>query len=171
MVLFQLKNNQVIINPEMLLIPEFKTLWGRDKSKDKDNAFRELSYVFFTADFNSPYSSMPENKREGMVIEDFIKIKGWKPDADIQKAVDKYKFLSETPSMRLLNSVRGVIDRIHGYLNHADIDDRTIKNIMDTLVKVSSVVGAQSKLEDAVKKEITQGSRARGEKEIGGYER
>ena len=34
--LFDLKDRKVIVSTEALLIPEFKELWSRDKTKDKE---------------------------------------------------------------------------------------------------------------------------------------
>ena len=36
--LFDLKNRQVTFAPQALMIPEFKDLWDRDKSKGKEKA-------------------------------------------------------------------------------------------------------------------------------------
>lgn len=171
MSLFQLKDNLVIINPEVLIIPEFNKLWTRDKSKNKESAFKELSFVYFVSDFNSPYSNYPEDKREQLIKDDFIKDRKWKPDAEINEAIQKYKSLSETATSRLLESVRGVINRMSKYLDNTDIGDETIRNILDTITKTTSVVASYAKLEEAVKKEQGMGSKARGNKEIGDYER
>jgi hypothetical protein len=42
--------------PELLLIKEFKTLLDRDKSKHKDKATQELTYIYLALDWKSPYS-------------------------------------------------------------------------------------------------------------------
>ena len=74
MKLFDLKARIVVVSPEALLIPEFKDLWDRDKSKDKLKAHRELSYVYFISDYKSPYrSSLTEDKLHGVVAKDFMK--------------------------------------------------------------------------------------------------
>jgi len=39
MKIFNLANNKVSFDTSLLLVPEFKTLWEKDKSKTKDLAF------------------------------------------------------------------------------------------------------------------------------------
>jgi hypothetical protein len=50
-------NRQLELNePEILLIKEFKALLDRDKTKHKDKAFRELTYIYLALDWKSPYN-------------------------------------------------------------------------------------------------------------------
>lgn len=169
--LFNLRDNLVIIDPKVLPIPEFKTLWDRDISKNKEIAYKELAFCYYLADFNSPYAIIPENLREAMIKEDFIKDTKWKADKAIKEAIDKYKTLSESPTMRLVASIRGVIDRMAIYMNTAKVDDKTFKTIQDGIEKTTKTVAGLAKLEDVVRKEQTSETRIRGGKETGIYER
>lgn len=171
MSLFNLKNNQVVIEPEVLHIPEFKTLWDRDKSKTKDSAYKELSYVFYMYDFNSPYSGTDERKRETAVKKDFIKDEKWKPDEDVLAAGIKYKELSETPLTRLLDAVKLTLDKMTDYLRGTEVDDTTVRIIVDTVNKTSAIVGSYFKLKETAQKEVTSNSRTLGNKIVSDYER
>ena len=103
MKLFDLKNSRVIISPEALLIPEFERLWRRDTSKNKEKALKELSYVYFTCDYKSPYlTSMVRDKVRLVVAKDFMKDTKSRPDPGMEEAIEKYKDLQVTASMRLL---------------------------------------------------------------------
>jgi hypothetical protein len=42
--------------PELLLTKEFSNLIKRDKSKFKERATRELTYIYLAIDWKSPYS-------------------------------------------------------------------------------------------------------------------
>lgn len=171
MSLFNLSNNQVIIEPAVLSIPEFKVLWDRDTSKTKDSAQRELSYVYFLTDFNSPYSNVPDFKRQEVVIEDFIKDKTWTPDNAIEQAISKYKLLTETASMRLVLATRRTLDKLSHYMDQTELDSRTVKIIIDTVKNVSSVLNAYGKMEEVAQKDQKQSGRMIGGKELGIFEK
>ena len=55
--LFDIVNGHVIMNPNSLAMPEFKAIWDRDKTKVKELAIKELSYVVFLCDesVKNPY--------------------------------------------------------------------------------------------------------------------
>jgi len=42
--------------PEILLVKEFRELLNRDKSKSKDRAWAELTYIYLAIDWKSPYN-------------------------------------------------------------------------------------------------------------------
>jgi hypothetical protein len=42
--------------PELLLVKEFKTLIDRDKTKYREQATKELTYIYLALDWKSPYS-------------------------------------------------------------------------------------------------------------------
>lgn len=169
--LFNLKDGLVVLNPDVLAVPPFKELYSRDKSKNKESSYKELSFVYFMADFNSPYATYPEDKREQLIKDDFIKDKKWKPDTLVLDSIKKYVQLSETPTMRLVRSVRSLIDRMSDYLATAEVDEESIKTLQDSVDKIAKTVAGYGKLEEAVKKEMTSGTKIRGGKDIGDYER
>jgi hypothetical protein len=171
MSLFNLKNNQVVIEPDVLGIPEFKKLWDKDKSKTKDEAYKQLSYIFYVYDFNSPYSGTDERKRSLTVIKDFIKDESWTPGEDVIAAAAKYRELSETPLTRLLDAVKLTLDKMTDYLRGTEVNDETVRIIVDTVNKTSTIVGSYFKLKDTAQKEISSNSRTLGNKIVSDYER
>jgi hypothetical protein len=169
--LFNLLNNQVVIDPSVLPIPEFKKLWDRDKTKGKDSAFKELSYVYYVTDFNSPYSNIPEEKRSGIIRDDFMKDPKWKPDEAIEEAIVKYRMLTRTPTMFLVEAVKESAYKLADYLKNSEPDSKTTKTIMETVDKLGKFVASYSKLNEAVQREQAAGGRTFGDKKIGEYER
>jgi hypothetical protein len=169
--LFQFKDTQIAIQPEVLNIPEFRALWLRDKSKGKEEAYKELAFIYYLEDFNSPYSSIPADIRESTVKKDFIRDEDWKKDDVVTKACEKYRMLTETPLSRLFKAVMGTIDRMAVYLDSAEIDDKTIKVVRDTIKEISSTITSYNKLQDATRKEYIGDSKTRGNKDIGAFER
>lgn len=168
--LFNLKDNRVIIDPDTLPIPEFKTLWDRDTSKIKEQAYKELAYIYFMTDFKSPYNSYPEDEREERIKQDFIKDSKWKPDQDIKLAIDRYTEFQESPSMRLLKASKNACKKLEGYFNTVDLDEKDTKgqlvnkatDLSRSLKEIGQIVESLNKVEEQVKKEISTSEKIRG---------
>lgn len=125
MKLFEIVNNQPVLTPEILLIPQFKLLWDRDKDTNKDNAKNELAYIYFLLDFQSPYLAYNEDEREEIITQDLFKTKNYNPDKDIVAAMQKYQEFTETPATNLLKGVRVGLDKVRRFLIDVDLDERT----------------------------------------------
>lgn len=165
MKIFELVQNNVIVSAENLTIPAFTTIWNRDKSKDKKQAFKEFTYIYHKSDYNSPYSNFPEDKKEEMIKADILGDKDYKASKEVIEAVEKYKQLQETPLQRLLQAVKNKVDDIATYLEATTIDDENIKIVLDAFGKISTTVSNFDKLQQAVEKEKEQSnSRVRGDK-------
>ena len=64
-------NKQLEINePEILLVREFKALLDRDKTKRKEKATRELTYMYLAIDYKSIYSQYSEYERHEEALND-----------------------------------------------------------------------------------------------------
>lgn len=164
MKVFQQKDNQVIVSPEVLTIPEFSTIWKADKTKDKVEAFKAFTFIYHYIDYNSPYSSYPRDKKEETIKKDMLGDSKFKITQPIQDALLKYKELQETPLQRLLQAARNKIDDIATYLNDTSVDDESIKLILEVYKNISLAVGNFDKLQQAVEKETEkQTSRNRGD--------
>jgi len=176
--LFDLKDGKVVLNPNSLAIPSFKKIYERDKSKKKDRALTEISYVYFLVDYKSPYSAYPEDKREKAIKTDFISIDSWEPDELILEAIDKYKEFQRTTSMRLLDGAKAASDKLTDYFNNIDfalMDDNrkpvyTAKDVAANLKSVGAIVESLEKVEDKIKKEISTSSTIIGGGTEGAYE-
>lgn len=167
MKLFELINNNVVVSAEVLTIPHFNKLWLADKSKNKDKAFKEFTYIYHKADLNSPYSNFPENKKDESIKMDMLGDKDYTPSQDVIEAITKYKELQETPLQRLFQAVKNKVDDIATYLDGTSIDDENIKIVMEVFSKISSTIGNFDKLQQAVEKEKEQSNtRIRGDKQV-----
>jgi len=179
MALFDLKNGNIILNPDSLVLPGFREIWKKDKTKGKDKATREISYVYFMCDYNSPYSVYPNPKRKEVIIKDYMNEEGWKETEDIKIAIKRYIAFQETHTMRLMRAAKGASDKLAGYFETIDflkVDDNgkpiyTAKDVAVNLEKVGNIVDSLDKLETRIKKEVKTDSRIRGGGEIGMYER
>lgn len=153
MKIFNFKNFHVIVDPEVLTVPEFSVIWEKDKTKDKTKAFKELAYVFHMADFNSPYSNLSEDKKKEKIGSDIMKNQGYEPSSYILDAIGKYEELSITPKERLLMSVKRKIDQVADYMDKSSVSDDSLTNILKIFKELQPIVANFDNLEDAVKKE------------------
>lgn len=106
MSLFTEKGNQVSLSPEIQKIDAFSVIIRRDKDKAKRNAHNELAFVYFWTDYKSPYLKYGDKKRLESLRKDLRLGDGWKPDAAVKNAIDKYRELNETPAIRTLRTVK-----------------------------------------------------------------
>lgn len=176
--LFELDNFKIKPTPQALTIGAFKALWDRDKSKGKKRAIEEFAYVYFVADYKSVYSSYAKGEKEGEVIKDIITIPNWKPDKLVAEAIERYEELQQTPSMRLLQSVRNSIRKLEEYFDEVDLLEEDEKGkLKHDVTKLTRAINDASKmteslknLEDRVKKEQTEEGALRAGRVKGAFE-
>jgi hypothetical protein len=85
--------------------------------------------------------------------------------------MDKYIEMSESPTQRLLTSVKGKIDDVANFLKNTDITEDSLAPVLKAIESTSKLVSQLSTLEDAVNKEkATDATRRAGEKRTRKYE-
>lgn len=158
---------KLTILAEALNIPEFSAIWKSDKSKDKEKALRELSYIYYCADYNSPYLAYLPNERTEKLKKDF-KIN--KVTREIEKGIKKYNELQETPSMRFLKSATVALESMEQYFKNIDFNERDDRNaavyrpveISKCLKDCGGIMNSLEKLREKVKSEIYAQPTSRG---------
>lgn len=171
MKILDLKDGKVIISAEALGIPEFNVLYTRDTSKSKSKALAELSYVFYMCDFDSPYANFSDERKTEMLGEDLFKNPKYKPDEHVNKAIDKYKRLSETPISRLLRAIEDKTDELATYMRNTKLDSTTLKEVLEVMKSAAPLVTNAGVLRREAEKEQKVKGKVRGAIEIGDYER
>lgn len=144
-------------------IPDLKILL-----KDKEHT----QYIWHLCHHKSPYSSYEEIEREQMVREDYLK--GEFPTRDVVLLADKYKKTLETTSMRLLRAAKQAALNIAEYLegeSKKDKGEQDIVNVTKVLEKIGKIIESLDKLDERVKKEITNEEKIRGGGEVRSRER
>jgi hypothetical protein len=165
MKVFELKDGIIQVDPDILTVPEFHAVWKKDKTKNKDKAFKELAYIYHMCDYNSPYSNFPVIKREISVREDVIGDKLYKPSKEVKAAVEKYQELTITPKQRLYTSCKRKLDELAGFMDTTPVDDDTMKPILEMFNKLTATIANFDKLEEAVSKEQKENNtKRRGER-------
>jgi hypothetical protein len=166
MKLFELTNNYPIISTEALLIPAFKKIWDRDKTKGKDVATKELAYIYFTNDYKSIYASFPQEIKIEEVNKHLFG-KEYTPDPLVKEAIEVFNRLQDTFNMRFLISAKGAAEKTMKYFDNIDYDERDIKGnfvykvkeitqalkdcagVLETLDKLIEKVSKEQKLKDS----------------------
>lgn len=177
--LFDLKDRKVTFSPQALLIPELKTIWDTDKTEDKINAIKKLSYIYFLCDYKSPYVlSVPPELVAKTVARDFMKNEGYEPESDVLAAIDKYKKLQKTPSMGLLEAATVTIHKLSEYLSQVDLNERDKSgkpvykpsDVTNSLKSMGGIVESVAKVQEQIEKETVQKGKLRGQRKKGNRE-
>jgi hypothetical protein len=176
--LFDIVGGNVIMNPTILWIPEFKVLWDRDKSKHKANAVREISYIVFLYSFKSPYLAYSEKDRRIKILQDHFAGEKWEPDDEVKVAIKRYNELQETATTRLLNASLRLCDKVTEYFDSIDFNEKdrmgkpihTLNDVVKNMKDVGPVVKSLESLKDQVLKEQMDKSIIRGGTDIGLFE-
>lgn len=183
--LFKEENFRVVVDPQILLIPEFKAVYRKDKSREKIYCVKEFAYIYFIYDHRSPYAIYPVEEREVRVKKD-LKLDDWQVDDVVQKAIDRYLEMSSTPAVRTLTAIRDglitsskLIDtlrvRIDEALSMGDIDDidpivRSVQRMLEIAEKLPKAIENISALEEKIKREETTDTKIRGGGKKGQFE-
>ena len=165
MKIFDLKDNEITISPEILTIECFETLWKSDKSKNKINAYNDFKYIYHLCDFNSPYNNYSQEKRIEAIKEEVVGNKEYEASEQVQQACKIYKGLKETPIERLFNSVKDKIEEMSDYLKDNTLDSESVTPVLKIMDSISKVISQYKTLETAVKSEKeTTAIKNRGDK-------
>lgn len=160
---FEVKDYIVTFSPQALMLKPFKEIWRNDTSKDKEEAVKELSYVYFMADERSDFMYiLNEEERH----EEIIKFLGlgngaWIVPDYITEAIAFYIEASETTSTKLLRSTRGVVEKISSFLDNVNMNERDRNNkpvfdvgkIVASVEKIPKLVRSLNEIEQEIIKE------------------
>jgi hypothetical protein len=177
--IFDIVGGEVVLTPEGLLVPAFKKLWDNDASKDKKKALDEIKYVIFLVDpVKSPYKDIDELLKEDVIRADIFKDSGWVPNQDVLNAVEKYTELRYTTTLKVLKAAKTAVEQLAHYFSEVDFKlkdnlGRPIYDINDlatNLGRIGNIIKSLNILEDAAKKEMSDGTRVKGGTEINYFE-
>lgn len=177
--LFDYKDYKVVINPDEVAIPPFIEIWNRDKSKNKDTAVKEISYIWFLCNFKSPYNVYNDEEKEWKIRNDFLKDDSWRPDTLIKEGIEKYKEFTNTSSMKFLASAKKALSNLQKYfdnINWAKLDEKgrpvyKVNDVVAALAKAGFIMESLDKVQKRVEQEIEAEAKIRGDKKIKGRER
>lgn len=172
MKLLKYENYEVVPTEECMLVRPLRKLYQKDRTKDKERFMQIVSFIYHYCDPRSSYSDIFDDEermrriKEQEGLDDNFTI-----TAELQEAIDIYKELTTTSTLKLLDSMKKAIAKIGEFLENVnlyDIDEKTGK----PLYNVGQIVQATDKIpqlakrlietEKIVASEIEEASRMRG---------
>lgn len=161
--LYTVKDQSLDIPDDVLLIPEFQAIWDRDKSPGKTYAIRDLIYVYYFAEYMSPYANMTEETRKITIFEDFIKDNKWTEDDLIRACITKYQLLTFNAAMELVRDARTACSKLSKHFREVDLTSKDklgklqhkSTDLSKNLREVGSIAISLQTLEEQVKKGIS----------------
>ena len=162
MKLFRYEGYEVRVSPEALTLKPFKKLWDRDKSKSKERAILELSFLYFYCDPRSDYQYIVDDDDR---LEEVKKGLGfsndWKPDVVLQKAMSFYSTF-DTPAAVLLRTSRTGVEKVRKLVETLAPDDtKSLKDYLTVMKLIPEVASMISEAEKTLNSEEEYGE-ARG---------
>lgn len=149
---FLMEGDKVVINPKVLCVPEFAKIYDEDRSQGKRKALKEFRYVYFMSDYKSEYNAYGLNKDSQLGLEIFNN-KNYRPDPDVQAAMEKYEMLQNTPSMQYLKACRSRTNNLIKFLTNAEVQDKDKEgNYKNPFIQIDKVTKVLNELEDVVEK-------------------
>jgi hypothetical protein len=168
--LFKLDEYEVVVEPEAILLKPFKTLWDRDKRRDKSLAKQEFAFIFFVSDPRSDYQYIIDREeREKQVIQALGMPEGWKPDKKVYEAIVFYESFKPV-SAGLLEDTRVAVDKLRQKLRNINLDEtdrngkpvHTLSSMTQTIKQIPALVKELDEAERTLNKDIIAEARARG---------
>lgn len=142
---FDKENVQVTYDPKLLTLKPFKKIIDRDKSKKKELAIKEISFISFYTDMRSMYMYITEDKeREEELIKDLELPKGWKIDSVIKEGIDFYSQERSVNAILYSSARKSAID-VANYL-------KTTKTLLAERDENGKVVTDITKVTNALEK-------------------
>ena len=161
MKLFKYEGYEVKVAPEALLLKPFKKLWPRDKSKTKDKATQELSFLYFYCDPRSDYQYIIDDDNRLEAVKKGIGYpEDWKLDATLKEAVIFYRSFDSSSAIILREAMEGV-EKVQKLLKDLEPEDtKSLKEYLTTLKMVPEVASMIQEAEQKLKEENEFGEAA-----------
>jgi hypothetical protein len=172
MKLLKLENNNLCsITPEALGLKVFRDIWERDKTKLKDRAKLDLSFVYFFADWQSTFKKLPYTDKVSTLEKEVYDNK-YKADTLVLAAAQLYEDIQNEASFSLkhLESVEKTAVKISDYLTSIDLTERdkqgrfvyNINQLQKTIADFPETIKKVTEMRKHVEIELTQDPNLRG---------
>lgn len=143
---FDIQDGRVIINPNILLIPELKEVY-------EAYGLNAIAFLYYKTSVSTknPYRTLPEEERDEVLLRDFPG--DYHPTDDtIANAILKLESFKPT-AVRYYESIKSLVERLSTWANTVVIDDTKEGNmnyILKMIEKVGTVADNFQKAEKAV---------------------
>lgn len=168
--IIDLKDSKIIVAPECLVIEPFKSIWEKDKSKDKTQAFNMIKYTWYYASFKSPFFQHSNEDRSKLILNHIIRDDKFKITKELEECIKVYETINTTPAMKLFRAVQESTNKMEKFFETVEYTEDNIKKITDTIVIMPKVQEAIQAALDNCNKEQSSGNKVRGDAQLGMFE-
>jgi len=168
--IIDLKDNIIIVAPECLVIEPFKSIWEKDKSKDKTQAFNMIKYTWYYASFKSPFFQHSNSDKHKLIVDHILKEPKFKMTQDLLDCINMYDKIHTTPAMRLFRAVQESINKMEEFFKNVEYDEDSITKIQKAIIDMPKMQEAVQAALDNCVKEQSKGDRVRGGATVGLFE-
>lgn len=162
--IFDIANGKVVINPNVLLIPELKAVV--EAYADPIPALAFLNYRF---DPKGPYNNVPEEDKDDIIQEDHPG-EYTLEDIVMIKAIEKLQFLYMTPTYRYYLDNKILLEKLGAFGRTNSISagrDGNINAMISQIKGVGKTISEFKQLETIARQEIDEHKiRVRGDKRL-----
>lgn len=165
---------------EALLIRPIRQLFEKDKSKKKEEFWKQISYLWFMCDPRSTYQYLVNETDRAAEIK---KLEGfsedWEPNDLLKEAMEIYRQQTTTTAALLLEGMRKGIENVRKFLSEVDlfaVDSKTnkplyqVSTITAALKQIPELAKALVDAEKALAKDFDTEDSARGNAEKSAFE-
>ena len=180
--LFVTENNIAKPNTETLLISPFKEIWERDKSKDKEQAIKEFTFIELMSSKrkSNPYAGYTDEVRFER-LRDYLFNSEWKPDKLVEEGLIKIReFQTEaSPTYMYYMSNLKAMEKTRKFLETVDLSERNEKtgsplykpaDITRSIVDAEKVMQTLAILKDKMEQELYDTVKTKNNKLINPFE-
>jgi hypothetical protein len=169
----------VLDNAAVATVKEFKRILTRDKDRNKRTAFKELAFVYMFIDPRSPFFNEKEELKTDSIKRELGFDITWEPDDELRQAMVRYTELTETPVVRILKKARKALEKMEDYFDAVDYTERnektnalifSPKEVFNAIAEIADAQKGLDKLEEMIKKDMTNSSRIQGGGKVGEFE-
>lgn len=151
------------IADEALLIRPIRELFQQDKSKKKEDFWKQISYLFFMCDPRSTYMYIVDEDARAKEI----KVQeglgdGWEPSELLRDAMSIYRKHTITTSAILLEGMRKGIDKLSAFLGETSFSEKTVASMTSALKQIPELSKALVEAEKSLAKDFATDDKARG---------
>ena len=168
--IIDLKDSKIIVAPECLVIEPFKSVWEKDKSKDKTYAFNVIKYTWYYASFKSPFFQHNDTDKHKLIVEHILKEPKFKMTQELLDCINMYDKIHTTPAMRLFRAVQESISKMEKFFETATYDEDSITKIQKAIIDMPKMQEAVQSALDNCNKEQSSGNKVRGDAQLGMFE-
>jgi len=168
--IIDLKDSKIIVAPECLVIEPFKSVWEKDKSKDKTHAFNIIKYTWYYASFKSPFFQHSNVDKHKLIVDHILKEPKFKMTQDLLDCINMYDKIHTTPAMRLFRAVQESINKMEEFFKTAEYNEDSITKIQKAIIDMPKMQEAVQAALNNCQKETSTGDTVRGAATLGLFE-